>query len=280
MGLYLRHDGFDFPILEGQTIVGRCAECQIMLLSNRVSRRHAKITCSDEGLLIQDLNSANGTFLNDRRVRRSAAVAPGDDIRLADEGMRLVVGDELGRAILNSVGAACNDAGPVARVGSLFAKLIQRKPRTPPVTESDLHPRLREALWRARAEGQVLPGIAERAARNAIKLAEASNDPDWIEYVFELHIALQKPLPLDVIDRLYGLLLLLPPANPEPLQRYIRVLHASRNRFAPAQRFLARRIRGLQTLVATNQEPQYTGVRRRDQSIPDNTPANVAIDRR
>ncbi len=50
-----------------------------------VSRRHAEVTTHDGGVTITDLGSANGTFVNDRRIATGepVRVRPGDQIRFA-----------------------------------------------------------------------------------------------------------------------------------------------------------------------------------------------------
>ncbi|HVE69979.1 MAG TPA: FHA domain-containing protein, partial [Thermoanaerobaculia bacterium] len=45
-----------------------------------VSRRHARITLSGDGCLLEDLKSANGTYVNNNRVER-ADLKQGDLIR-------------------------------------------------------------------------------------------------------------------------------------------------------------------------------------------------------
>jgi hypothetical protein len=50
-----------------------------------VSRRHAEVTTNDGGVTVTDLGSANGTFVNDRRIASGepVRVRPGDQIRFA-----------------------------------------------------------------------------------------------------------------------------------------------------------------------------------------------------
>jgi hypothetical protein len=50
-----------------------------------VSRRHAEVTTNDGGVTVTDLGSANGTFVNDRRIATGepVRVRPGDQIRFA-----------------------------------------------------------------------------------------------------------------------------------------------------------------------------------------------------
>ena len=58
--------------------IGRRHGCDVRIPSERVSRRHCILTCQDNTLTVEDLNSANGTFLNDARVLGRQPVQPGD----------------------------------------------------------------------------------------------------------------------------------------------------------------------------------------------------------
>ena len=72
--------GKHFPIF-GSMVVGRHSECDICLPSDEISRKHAKLVVTPEGLFVEDLGSANGTFVNGVRVRRER-VEPGDELKL------------------------------------------------------------------------------------------------------------------------------------------------------------------------------------------------------
>ncbi len=61
--------------------VGREAGNLVKLDDHEVSRRHAEIRRGDKGLVLGDLGSSNGTFVNDVRVER-AELAAGDRIRI------------------------------------------------------------------------------------------------------------------------------------------------------------------------------------------------------
>ena len=66
--------------------VGRhAAVCNLTLAEPTVSRRHFRVSRQGEGLLVEDLNSLNGTFLDGRRL------APFQPAPLV-EGQTLVVG--------------------------------------------------------------------------------------------------------------------------------------------------------------------------------------------
>ncbi|WP_052692099.1 FHA domain-containing protein [Teredinibacter purpureus] len=71
--------GKEFTIT-GTAVLGRAKECDISLGVAHLSRKHARLKVSDRGLLIEDLQSANGTFVNGQRIT-SAVLKPGDQVR-------------------------------------------------------------------------------------------------------------------------------------------------------------------------------------------------------
>ena len=70
--------------LAGQvTVLGRSPRCDIVIPDRRVSRRHAEIRWDGKAATLHDLNSANGTFLNGRRVTAPRTLQDGDEITVA-----------------------------------------------------------------------------------------------------------------------------------------------------------------------------------------------------
>ena len=67
----------------GWTLIGRSSKSDIVLDSLLVSRGHARVECAGGQCTIEDLGSANGLFVNHRRVSR-AVLSPGDRLRLGD----------------------------------------------------------------------------------------------------------------------------------------------------------------------------------------------------
>lgn len=65
------------------TYIGRTAHNDVVLPSDNVSRRHAKVIVTDMGVTVHDLDSHNGIFLNGKKVRSSAMNA-GDLLYVAD----------------------------------------------------------------------------------------------------------------------------------------------------------------------------------------------------
>ena len=63
-----------FP-LYGETKIGRSSDCHITLQHSDISRHHATISIAGDGFVVSDMDSSNGTFVNDERVREQAIKA-------------------------------------------------------------------------------------------------------------------------------------------------------------------------------------------------------------
>jgi pSer/pThr/pTyr-binding forkhead associated (FHA) protein len=79
--VYFKENGErkDFPLKEGTTTVGRKDECDYRIPLSQVSREHCQFELSDEGLTVRDLNSSNGTYVNNKRVAK-VKLKPGDHV--------------------------------------------------------------------------------------------------------------------------------------------------------------------------------------------------------
>lgn len=67
-----------FPLV-GTQVIGRSKECDVSLGVVHLSRKHAKVTVTDKGLQVEDLESSNGTFVNGKKVRQATVIA-GDEL--------------------------------------------------------------------------------------------------------------------------------------------------------------------------------------------------------
>lgn len=64
--------------------VGRSKENDIQIDDLKISRRHANLTLTPTGYVLQDLGSTNGTFVNNQRITAPVAIQPGDVIGFGD----------------------------------------------------------------------------------------------------------------------------------------------------------------------------------------------------
>lgn len=70
------------------TVIGRAPECDVVLTSNHVSRRHAEVRWDGEAFRIADLESLNGTKVSRETITEARTLASGDTIELADCTLR------------------------------------------------------------------------------------------------------------------------------------------------------------------------------------------------
>src|SRR5215470_5480131 len=92
-----KYQGGEFPLkMNRQVTIGRSSELDMVLVEDMVSRKHAKITVGPGKVLIEDLGSTNGTFVNGEKIRQA---------RLK-EGDRILIGTSILKLVQREAGAA------------------------------------------------------------------------------------------------------------------------------------------------------------------------------
>jgi hypothetical protein len=83
--------GNHYALIGGITI-GRSKKCDIVIDSPKVSREHAKIYQNQYlQWLLQDLDSMNGTILNNRRITRPTVLYNGDEFSISDSNFKVTI---------------------------------------------------------------------------------------------------------------------------------------------------------------------------------------------
>lgn len=75
-------NGYKWTI-EDTLNIGREASCEIVIPDRQVSRFHARITTTSEGVTLEDLASKNGTYCNGDRVIEPRYLQDGDELQIA-----------------------------------------------------------------------------------------------------------------------------------------------------------------------------------------------------
>lgn len=72
------------------TVVGRHPACDARVNSSRVSRRHCCLAICRDEVVVRDLWSTNGTWINGRRIQ-DGTLRPGEELSIANLRYRLVM---------------------------------------------------------------------------------------------------------------------------------------------------------------------------------------------
>jgi hypothetical protein len=81
-------DGRSFPIGDEPLIIGRSPDVEVVVNDSNVSRQHAEVWRTAQGVAIRDLQSTNGTYVNGHRVS-AVSLSPRDDVTVGKLHFRI-----------------------------------------------------------------------------------------------------------------------------------------------------------------------------------------------
>lgn len=249
----LRMLGRTIELLRGTTVVGRSRTCHIPIPDPQISRRHACFSNDGYAVTVENLSTTRATAVNGVALASSVphALAPGDRVSIgAHEVEVCALGDycpsfEPTEQINAARGLASDGEGSnlltLAAVANKCLALGQARE-----AERIVRPVL-AGLLRYCHEGQIPSATdVELAVQITLGIAESNRAGEWIDYLFELFSALGKPMTQEVVDRLYRLVPEAQGVKMACFRRYETILADNQERFGPAERFLVRRIQGLE----------------------------------
>ncbi len=111
------HAGSEIPIGGDKFLIGRSESCQLRPKSDSISRKHCIIVIRDGRVLIQDLKSRNGTYINEKRL-------PSDRAKLLNAGDVLKLG-KLQFEVVIEHGLKGNKKPKVSDVGDAAERTVQ-----------------------------------------------------------------------------------------------------------------------------------------------------------
>jgi len=76
-------------LIDGVNSIGRHDDCVIRIRSTQVSRRHCELFEADGSLIVRDLGSSNGTFVNGDRIEAPRVLHPGDALTVGGVTLRI-----------------------------------------------------------------------------------------------------------------------------------------------------------------------------------------------
>src|SRR6187402_3569603 len=79
----------DLELNSGSLLIGRLPECDVNLPDTLVSRMHARLSVQQESVVVEDLHSTNGVYVNGLRVTHSCVLREGDRILIGTSELSL-----------------------------------------------------------------------------------------------------------------------------------------------------------------------------------------------
>ncbi|HEY3358370.1 MAG TPA: FHA domain-containing protein [Polyangia bacterium] len=252
----------DLPL--GDVIIGRALECFIRLDDAMVSRRHARLFVTDDGITVEDLGSRNGVTVNAAVISGRVRLTPNDVIGIGHEEFTLLT-QEARRTLAGVTGRievnlcpGCGEAVPhgISRCPACGRHVPSARAQTvgdahsAALVEDGAAAVLNAIGDKALAMGRVdeaerilggsLRDIQARIARGhrpdaahlepamqrALRLAGETRKDEWFRWIFEVAGAAGMVLPSGIIDELHMLMFQHKPAAGAAVDAYLTAVTA------------------------------------------------------
>jgi hypothetical protein len=255
-GVLLVWGDADLAVTEGNVLIGRNDDCDIIFPDPLVSRRHARIIVSSEDVLVEDLLSANGVYVNGVRVDRVQALHDGDRVLIATREISVFDPQRSGSAasprsvdnrassrkpdppvpwaptpapaIKSSAPPNAIPSGPTQKAVPflLLGKMVDKFIAAGRVADAErvVHDHMMRVLDGARAALVVPQEVCDSAGEQAMKLAQASRNGRWVNYAVELHMRAHRVMSENVTVGLFGALAAVPSVDVRLFRHYIDLL--------------------------------------------------------
>jgi pSer/pThr/pTyr-binding forkhead associated (FHA) protein len=229
--------GADVSLGQGEHLLGRAAECAVLVEDPLASRRHAAITVAPDRVTIRDLGSRNGVLVNGSDVDDNHTLCDGDLIAI---GAQILVvaqvcragqpvpqrpaphrGAPLGRIAVQRRSAletgsfdaqassttTLNQGAPTGRPAGAWRMMAEAAARAIATGRAEkaeklLEAPLQEVLETLRAGHEVECEVIDLAVQQALALCEHTSHGRWDDFVHSLYDQMRIPMPLAVADQL------------------------------------------------------------------------------
>jgi len=102
-----KYKGGEFPLDKDVIVIGRHSDLDMQLAEDMVSRRHAKLTISGNNVILEDMGSTNGTFVNGNRIKK-VKLKLNDRILIGTSIAKLVDTEDTGQNMQDAARSASN----------------------------------------------------------------------------------------------------------------------------------------------------------------------------
>jgi len=192
--------------IKAELLLGRDSDCDIIVPLRQVSRHHARVYTSLEGIAVEDLNSKNGTYVNGHFIQEPVILTDGDELQISLaqhfiylssdatmplEGLPLEIQK---RRLQVDVGARrvwIMDQEVDPPLSASQFNLLQELNQHP--GEVVTRPEIIEAVWGKAAEGVTEQALDALVRRLRDRLAEVDPDTEYIVTVRGHGLRLENP---------------------------------------------------------------------------------------
>ena len=273
---WLRVGPREVPLEPTETVIGRGDGCHVVVNEAMVSRRHARVVLAGGRPYIEDLGSANGTFVNHARVHGFQDLYPGDRIFVGTCEIELHSGATEERPTMPVLEEDLDRPTPWGGVNAFDAsaarRITQREGAAVVMDETDSKSALEEfessshladkmfTMGRVDAALRILseplegirqmartgripgPVLLDAVGRYAVKLAAETLDGRWIDLAIETHLCAARPLREETIQKLAALRARAAVGDDDLLAQYCERLRGDMESFSPSDRILCERV--------------------------------------
>lgn len=243
----LRRRGQELLLTEGSYLLGRDATCHILLDDPKVSRRHARLAVQRDQVLIEDLGSMNGLYVNGVRLAGTQPLFDGDWITAGAEELELCIGDarrprtpvstvDEGTPIPSSSAKDAerriseppedNETTQKSRALEILANIADRALDMGRLQDAEdlLKTTLLNVIHEANAGHLIEEDSLDFAVRYSLRLAQSTQKPRWFDYAVDLLRSQKAVCSPSTAAALKLTLKELPSADPQRLQNYAESL--------------------------------------------------------
>lgn len=281
----LRYQFMDVPVGDGDFLIGRVDDCDLVLDDVLVSRKHARVRATDTGLHLEDLDSRNGVLLNGRPIEGSAELVPGDVINIGAQQLLVKDASRRGQdaapgtrdlrvcpqcnrvlaqgnvcpacsAVRHSDATALGGAfePPMTSPGASLAALVSIADKAMNLGRTVEAERILRSMYGSLVmlKGTPRPTALSdvlAACHCALRMAEVTRKGVWLDYPLEVCTDLQIVMPGELIDELFRVAGRLRYKNPGRTREYLNWLRGQANLLAATERFSLSRLEGLERML-------------------------------
>ncbi len=210
----------EWELEQGVLVIGRGTDAHIAVEDPLVSRQHARLAVLADGqVVVEDLHSTNGVFVNGVRLSRPVVrLREGDRLLIGTTELSVFSNQNSGKIPIRPRAPASDEVTPKLKqlvFGSPSSTTIGAVIPVPSTVRSDAFSMVRNLADRLMGSGQqaeavqvlsehlnnvllgasnglsAQPAVLEHASRCAIKLFHWTKRTSWLDYVFELHLVCQ-----------------------------------------------------------------------------------------